>query len=757
MKKVSVVITTYNHEKYIAQCFDSILTQQGDFEMEIVVGNDCSTDRTGEIIEEYRLAHPDLIRVLPNEKNVGITKNLKRCLDACTGDFIAICEGDDYWTKPYKLQKQMEFLESHPDFSMCFSLLTLYYEQEDQYVLFEDQVTFPRDELTIHDLIPKNIIGNFSCCMYRMDVVRRLSPKMFEFFTVDWMFNMACSEMGKLGFLRETMSVYRKHTMGAWTGKPVLDQVAELLVYIDTYNHFLGYRYHEEFTQYKKILEGWMVGNYGQETAQRIFAEAAAKSPYPPPASPVVAPHEPVNGASTPSHISLRNRLRLLVRKFVVNFKNTFRPTWHKIIRMRNRVLSGAVLPPKARWWLTGVRDRIINGVRHIERMAKNRLMFRDVDLLIMDTVFPHPLSPFRFHEFIRYLEEFPRAKVFLNGEHLHLLAEKRSAEDVIAEFEEKFPQHRGRVAYEYLYAPEYVNGKLAYATFLNNIDRFIDSLEVKNIPFVFTLYPGGGFQIDQPESDSKLRRALGSPLFRKVIVTQKITQDYLLRKGFCRPEQIEFVYGVVTPPEANPQPVQKKRYGFDKETLDICFVAYKYTDHGVDKGYDVFVDVAKELARRHENVRFHVVGNFDSSVIPVEALDGKITFYGVRQRSWFRDFYADKDVILSPNTPFVLQQGAFDGFPTSSCTDAGLQGVAVFCTDDLGQNICFKDRDEMVIISHDACKIADTIEHYYQHPEEIRTLAERGAAKMQEIYSDGRQLEPRLRILKEVLGQSVE
>ena len=207
--KISVIITSYNHQAYIEQCVESILGQKGDFEMEIIVGDDCSRDRTGAILEGYRQKHPNLIRILHDDKNLGITRNLKRCLDACTGEFIAICEGDDYWTDPYKLQKQSQYLRARPDFAMCFSTLNLYYEAENKFVLFEDQLKFPRDEVNIHDLIKNNLIGNFSCCMYRTKAVRKLSPRLFEFFTVDWMFNMAISQIGRIGYIRESLSVYR--------------------------------------------------------------------------------------------------------------------------------------------------------------------------------------------------------------------------------------------------------------------------------------------------------------------------------------------------------------------------------------------------------------------------------------------------------------------------------------------------------------------------------------------------------------------
>lgn len=110
------------------------------------------------------------------------------------------------------------------------------------------------------------------------------------------------------------------------------------------------------------------------------------------------------------------------------------------------------------------------------------------------------------------------------------------------------------------------------------------------------------------------------------MIVTQKITHDYVLKKAFYPPEQIEFIYGVVTPLEIMKEYENKMFYGFDKNTLNICFAAYKYMKSGIDKGYDLF-EIARQLASEIGNIRFHVVGNFDETDIPINGLENKLTF----------------------------------------------------------------------------------------------------------------------------------
>jgi len=635
-KNISVIITSYNHERYIKQCIDSVLDQKGNFNLEIILGDDCSTDNTNEILLHYSEIYPETLIMMPKQNNLGAIKNLKRCLDACRGDFIAICEGDDYWIDEYKLQKQMEFLEEHKDYSMCFSSLLLYFEDENKFTPFSDQISLNKDVITTEDLIQFNYIGNLSCCMYRKDTIRNVPKEIFDVFSGDWMLNMACGEIGKIGFIRGCMSVYRKHSKGLWSGKPIHEQVGTLLILIDTYDKLTNYKNHDLFMKCKVNL-------------------------------------------------------------------NEF-DSFYK-------------------------------------------------DLLILDTIFPHRLSAFRYQEFISYLDHFSSSLVLTTGEHFLVLYERKSVGEVISEFERDHQEYKGRTIVT-TYNIEPYNAKLAYVVFLNNMIVFLATLEKKRIPFIFTLYPGAGFGLNKPESDDALVKIFGSPQFRKVIVTQKVTYDYLISKKLCNPDQIEYIFGVVTPLEMLKPFFGKKYFGFDKDTLDICFVAHKYMPGGIDKGYDVFIDVARKLSKIHNNIHFHVVGSFTKMDIPVDGLEGKITFYGLQNSEWFDSFYKDKDIILSPNIPFTLANGAFDGFPTASCTEAGLRNVAILCTDILQLNEKFKDGDDILIIPHDSDKIVDTITHLYSNPEIIKKIAENGSLKIRDLYSFDNQIYPRIKILEEAMEE---
>ncbi|MDI6644797.1 MAG: glycosyltransferase [Methanobacteriaceae archaeon] len=389
----------------------------------------------------------------------------------------------------------------------------------------------------------------------------------------------------------------------------------------------------------------------------------------------------------------------------------------------------------------------IINKLRSL----KNKISLREnSDLIILDDLFPHPLSAFRLQEFNSYLNYFKKTKIYTRPLSFPAIKEKRSLESIIKDYEKKYPRFKGKV--KKFYPRKILIGKIAYMIFLNNTYSYIDILEKYKIPFLFTLYPGGGFQLYQEVSNKKLKRIFSSPCFRKVITTQKITYDYLIDNNFCQPNDVVKIFGIVTPLNLlNKEFEDKEFYGRGRKNLNICFVAHRYSEKGVDKGYDIFIKVAQLLAKKYDNIYFFVVGNFDENIIDVKSIKHRIKFYGSREHEWFEKFYKDKDIILSPNIPFNLMEGSFDGFPTGSCTEASLHQVAIFCTDELGLNTKFS-KDEIVIIPHNVKEIVKIIEKYYHDPIKLEKIARKGCKKVKEIYSYKNQIEPRINILKELI-----
>jgi len=115
MKKVSIILLSYNHEKYIAQAIESILLQKGDFEIKVLAADDCSTDNTRQIIEEYSTRYKQIV-ILERSENIGATRNWINAYNHCDGDYMCTLEGDDYWIDDEKIKKQIEFLEQNPNY-----------------------------------------------------------------------------------------------------------------------------------------------------------------------------------------------------------------------------------------------------------------------------------------------------------------------------------------------------------------------------------------------------------------------------------------------------------------------------------------------------------------------------------------------------------------------------------------------------------------------------------------------------------------
>lgn len=181
MKAITTVVVAYNHREFIARALDSAIAQTGDFSHEILVADDASTDGTADIVRDYAKRHPDLIKDICHLKNLGISANLKRAFGLASGEYIAILEGDDYWTDDRKLEKQMSFLGKNSDCPMVFSRIRL--KSGDTFSTLARHDNLP-EKIGSGDLLAcewKNPICNFSCCLFRKESVVAL-PEVDELF-----------------------------------------------------------------------------------------------------------------------------------------------------------------------------------------------------------------------------------------------------------------------------------------------------------------------------------------------------------------------------------------------------------------------------------------------------------------------------------------------------------------------------------------------------------------------------------------------
>lgn len=219
--KVSACIITYNQEQFIRECLDGALRQQTDFSYEIVIGDDCSTDNTLAICKEYAAKYPDLIRLIPRKKNLGMSGNWTSTIQECQGEYIALCEGDDYWTDPLKLQKQVSFLEQNPDYVLTFHPVAIL--NSENKIINDFLTKVPETYETIEALARFGNYIHTPSVVFR-NVVKdfpyefRLSP------IVDYFLYLMLAEHGKLKFLEDKMCVYR-HGVGVFSGESLLNIV----------------------------------------------------------------------------------------------------------------------------------------------------------------------------------------------------------------------------------------------------------------------------------------------------------------------------------------------------------------------------------------------------------------------------------------------------------------------------------------------------------------------------------------------------
>jgi glycosyltransferase involved in cell wall biosynthesis len=239
--KVSISLITYNHEKYIRQSVESILMQEVNFDYEIVIGEDCSTDHTRDILLELQSKHPDKIRLLLPEKNLGMVKNFATLIEASQGQYIAMLDGDDYWTSPHKLQKQVDFLDSHPECAICFHNMSAFYEDKSQapYLLCAAN---QKEFSTLEDIFKFDFMPS-SGVMFRRGLVGDLPEWYYGLKIEDWPLHILNALHGKMGYINEVMGAYRIHHKSAWSSKGALHHLHAHLEMFEHLKQHLGPKY----------------------------------------------------------------------------------------------------------------------------------------------------------------------------------------------------------------------------------------------------------------------------------------------------------------------------------------------------------------------------------------------------------------------------------------------------------------------------------------------------------------------------------
>ena len=215
---ISICCITYNHEPYIRECLDGFLMQQTKFTIEILIHDDASTDGTSEVIREYQEKYPDVIFPViqtENQYSKGVRGiNIHYNFPRAKGKYIALCEGDDYWTDPLKLQKQVDVLESDSSIAICFHDANVKNELDSSFLDFYEALnkSIPNKVTTFENLIEANYLPTLSV-LFR-NINEPLPIGFFKFTVGDWPLHLLNSRFGNIYFLNEKMAVYRIHAGG---------------------------------------------------------------------------------------------------------------------------------------------------------------------------------------------------------------------------------------------------------------------------------------------------------------------------------------------------------------------------------------------------------------------------------------------------------------------------------------------------------------------------------------------------------------
>lgn len=266
---VSVVMITYGHENYIRQAIESVLMQKCNFEIELILSNDCSPDKTNDVIQEILKTHKSAnwIKYFNHKKNLGMMPNFQFALEKCTGKYIAICEGDDYWIDELKLQKQVDFLDENLDYVIHSGVATVIKENK----LTDDFIGMSLSEKTF-------ILENFynqnnivTCTVLFRNIIKNY-PENFNTVTFgDWYFYVALLNQTKLKAFRsrDILSVYRIHENGVMKSLSQIKNKQKHIEQILKIKKFLGYKSYSDLT--KTSLNNYYLSKFKLELKELKF------------------------------------------------------------------------------------------------------------------------------------------------------------------------------------------------------------------------------------------------------------------------------------------------------------------------------------------------------------------------------------------------------------------------------------------------------------------------------------------------------
>ena len=241
---ISVVTLAYNHEPFIRQCMEGVVMQKTTFPFELIIHDDASTDKTADVIREYEARYPLVIKPIYQTENqyskrASVRKNV---YSKVQGKYMAFCEGDDYWTDPNKLQRQVEFLEAHPEYSACVHQCMVVYEyRDDPPTPYTSKI---KDTFELYDLLDESRF-HLATTVFRFYLMDKIGPSR-EVVSSDRFLFILFARFGKIKFFPEPMSVYRINHTGISTRitpKMMKKDLNIIPFFVELYDNFPKYRY----------------------------------------------------------------------------------------------------------------------------------------------------------------------------------------------------------------------------------------------------------------------------------------------------------------------------------------------------------------------------------------------------------------------------------------------------------------------------------------------------------------------------------
>lgn len=250
MVNVDVILISYNQEQYIGQAIESILSQKlsDDISVRIIIADDCSTDKTLDIIKSYESKSPFQFVYTNFGVNLGLQENYRRTFELCSGDYVAILEGDDWWHSEFHIKQHIDILEKNKKYSMSINQIRFYHQNTSEYTI--EKWIYPKTEWKIsfkQQVCCGNQLGNLSACVFRNSLISKLTKEFYQINFADWELGIFMTQYGDIVKIKSSTSTYRINSQGQWSKLDKIERQKSMLKTLDDMNMITKGKYQDIF------------------------------------------------------------------------------------------------------------------------------------------------------------------------------------------------------------------------------------------------------------------------------------------------------------------------------------------------------------------------------------------------------------------------------------------------------------------------------------------------------------------------------